>query len=139
MKIKRIIAGVLASATLLTTTFAVGAEDIDWEMNRNFSRNSSNGVGYMYYHVGQPYNNDDVFAYTETRLASGMTGYASVSLVADNNKKASKYSDKVIKDGEYYYIRTDNAGVSGTDEADTVTFHGARKDKDYVGFYYYLY
>ncbi len=147
MKVKRILAGILTSAAFLTTlslcvsaASSIETQNRDWTMNKSYSKTTGNKVGYMYYHVGSTNWYDDVSAYTQTNLAAGMTGYASASVKADNNQIATRYADNVIHSNGSYYIRTDNAVVSGTDQAEHVRFMGARKDKkqDYVGFNYYI-
>lgn len=144
MKAKKIFIGVLSSALFFSTALAVSAasvidfNDISWDMSTEYSKKSSNGVGYMYYHVGSGWPYDDVFAYSETKVTSGMTGYASVNVTAINNQKAVEYSDTIV---DSQYIRTPSAGISGCDVAKNVRFMGARKDvgQDYVGYNYYIY
>lgn len=126
MKAKKIIAGILAASGLLTATFAVSAQTITRDMGKSYSAMTNNGVGYMYYYVGSTRPYDDVFAYAETQITSGMEGFASVSLTALNNQVVTEYSNKVINNS---YIRTANAGVSGQDVAKNVRFMGSRNEK----------
>lgn len=142
MKAKKIFIGVLSSALFFSTALAVSAasviesKNISRDMSTEYSKTSSNGTGYMYYHVGSTWPYDDVFAYSETKIASGMTGYASVTVTAINNQKVTEYSDTIVSQ----CIRTPSAGISGCDVAKSVRFMGARKDvgQDYVGYNYYI-
>ena len=143
--VKKLLAGLLVSATLLAATLGVSAADsietnnnYDHPMNTIFSKTTSNKAGYMYYHAGTIMLVDDAFAYTETKVTSGMTGYASVNFKAQNGTITTKYSEKIVNNS---YIRTDTASVSGQTSAEYVRFTGARKDvgQDYVGFNYRIY
>lgn len=96
-------------------------------MSKYFSKTTNNGVGYMYYHVGSVRPYDDVFAYSETKVTSGMDGYAGVSITGTNNVPSAQYSDKIINGS---YIRTENAVVGGCDVAKKVVFRGGRKQKN---------
>lgn len=141
MKVKKIIAGVFASALFVSAALSVSAatESVNIKnqnMYKNFSKLTNNGVGYMYYHVGSVRPYDDVFAYSETKVTSGMDGYAGVSITGTNNVPSAQYSDKIINGS---YIRTDNAVVSSCDTAKRVNFTGARRQKgsdEYTGFNY---
>lgn len=140
MKVKKIIAGVFASALFVSAALSVSAatetRTISRNMNEDFSKTTNNGVGYMYYHVGSVRPYDDVFAYSETKVTSGMVGYAGVSITGTNNVPSAQYSDKIINGS---YIRTDNAVVSSCDVAKRVNFTGARRQAgtdEYHGFNY---
>lgn len=143
MKVKRILTGAIASALLLSTTLGVSAvseierfTSTEIDMTRSYSRNTNNGVGYMYYHVGSMNWGDDAYAYSETKIARGMSGYASVSITGINGQKAAQYSEDMVDNS---YIRTANAVVSGCDFAQKIQFMGARKEntqEDYVGYVY---
>lgn len=142
MKVKKIIAGVFASALFVSAALSVSAAtetgNISRNMNEDFSKTTNNGVGYMYYHVGSVRPYDDVFAYSETKVTSGMDGYAGVSITGTNNVPSAQYSDKIINGS---YIRTDNAVVSSCDVAKRVNFTGARRQVNtdqYTGFNYII-
>lgn len=137
---KKIIAGVFASALFVSAALSVSAakesKTISRDMSKYFSKTTNNGVGYMYYHVGSVRPYDDVFAYSETKVTSGMDGYAGVSITGTNNVPSAQYSDKIINGS---YIRTDNAVVSSCDVAKRVNFTGARRQANtdqYTGFNY---
>lgn len=144
MKIKKVVSGVLVLAALVTSVVAASAastieeKTVDWDMGKAYSKTTSNKTGYMYYYVGSWLPYDDVFAYSETKVTSGMTGYAIVTLKAQNGTVITKSSSKITNNS---YIRTDYAEVSGQDVAERVQFIGARKDngQDYVGFSYNIY
>ena len=133
------------SATLMlcpsinaSASSSIESTQVDWTMSQSYSANSNNGSGYMYYHVGSSAWFDDVYAYSKTNVASGMTGFASVTLKSDTNQTVTKYSDTIVNNS---YIITDNACVSGTDQAENVHFMGARYDvgQNAVGYNYFIY
>ncbi len=141
MQIKKFFAGALTSAAFLTTlTFGVSAASfveskaIDNPMNTSYSGITDNGVGYIHYYAGITRWYDYPIAYTETNLASGMFGYATVLLKADNNKTSACYTSAYYIDDPDYYMNkgcicTNNAAISGIYQADSVRFMGARIEK----------
>lgn len=92
----------------------------------------------MYYHVGSVRPYDDVFAYSETKVTSGMEGYAYVEVTGIDDKTVWRATRKIVDDS---YIRTDNAVVSSCDVAKRVNFTGARRQANtdqYTGFNYMI-
>lgn len=143
LKSKKLLAIICCSLAVAITgmigvSAATESKNIDRDMTQSYSKNTNNGAGYLYYHVGSLYPYDDVFAYSQTYVTSGMTGYASVNLKATNNQISMRYSDTIVNN---QYIRTPNAAVSGVDTAKNVRFAGSRTDgsNNYKGFNYYIY
>lgn len=131
MKAKKIVAGVFASALFVSAALSVSAakesKTISRDMSKYFSKTTNNGVGYMYYHVGSVRPYDDVFAYSETKVTSGMEGYAYVEVTGIDGKTVWRATRKIVDDS---YIRTENAVVGGCDVAKKVVFRGGRKQKN---------
>ncbi len=141
MKIKKVVSGALVLAALVTSALVASAAEtmenrqIIWDMGTDYSQLTNNKVGYMYYHAGSTNWFDDIYAYTSVSVTSGMTGYASVRLEAENGTVAVQYSDTIVSNS---HIKTEWAKVAGQDQAEFVEFLGARKDvnQNYVGFNY---
>ncbi len=143
MKIKKVVSGALVLATLAASAVVATAADVietreekNRDMTTSYSKISNNQVGDMCYHAGSTAWFDDVYAYTKTRIAPGMEGWATISMDTLNGTHAQQVSYKPIDDS---YIVAETGTQNGQDYAKWVVFTGKRREKgakDFTGFNY---